>query len=91
MRALDEVFCLDYALQLPFENWDRRGRLHVCLRCEQAEQAGFSNDLPVFVHPPETYVVHAIGPMNRRLAVGLGEDEQFSLEVTGSQVVRQVR
>ena len=79
MRSRDQVLRGEHLLELVVQERRLRGRLHVRLRREEPDHAGLADDLAVGVHVPHADVVHARAPMDRRVRVGLREDQQVAV------------
>ena len=79
VRSRDQVLRRQHLLELVVQERRLGGRLHVRLRREEADHARLADDLAVGTHVSHADVVHARAPMDRRVRVGLREDQQVAV------------
>ena len=79
VRARDQVLGGEDLLQLVVQERRLGGRLHVRLRCEQADQARLADDLALGAHPAYTDVVHPRAAMHGGVRVRLAEHQQVAV------------
>ncbi len=79
VRSRDQILRGEHLLELVVQERRLRGGLHVRLRREEPDHAGLADDLAVGAHVPYADVVHASAPVDRRVRVGLREDQQVAV------------
>jgi len=65
--------------RLPPQDGDLMDALVVGGRCEQSEESALPYDVALLIERLDADVVEVGRPVNRRAAVGLGDDEQLAL------------
>ncbi len=77
VRPGDQIFRGDQLLQLVVQQRRLRGRLHVRLAREEADQPRLTADRPVGEIDPDPDVVHAGATMDGRVRLGLRVDQEL--------------
>ena len=85
VRSGDQVFRREHLLELVVKERRLGGRLHVCLRREEADHPCLADDLTVGAHPADADVVHASTTVHGRVRVRLREDQQVAVLDASSQ------
>ena len=85
VRPGDQVFGGEHLLELVVKERGLGGRLHVCLRREEADHPCLADDLAVGAHTAHADVVHASASVHGRVGVRLREDQQVAVLDASSQ------
>ena len=90
MRAGEQILLLHDRLELAPHQRDVPRGLRVRLAGEEPDHSQLADDRAVRADPLDTDVIHPHAAVHRRLAVGLGDDQQRAAEHPLAQVGRQL-